>query len=203
LPKKPFVIGIAGGSCSGKTVIAGSLAQALRPQVGVFILALDSYYNDFSGVPDDQIEVDVPGALDKKCLVEQLRALAAGCSVEKPVYDYLTHSRAPHGEWVEPGDCIIVEGLFALYWPEVRKLLNLSVFVAVDDNTALSRRIARDVRERGRTEQSVRKQYNEKVRPMYKLYVGPTREHADVVINGLDPIESSVEQICAFTHWKI
>lgn len=163
---------------------------------------MDSYYNDFSGVPHDQIEVDVPGALDEKCLVEQLRALAAGNPVEKPVYDYVTHSRAPRGELVEPGDIIIVEGLFALYWPEVRELLNLRVFVTVDDKTAFSRRLARDIRERGRTEQSVRKQYDEKVRPMYELHVQPTRKHADIIIDGLDSVESSTEKIRAIIPEK-
>jgi uridine kinase len=191
------MIGIAGGSCSGKTLIALRLADALRPELDVLVLGVDSYYNDFAGVPNDRIEVDVPEALDKTCLVGQLRALAAGRTVEKPVYDYVTHTRAARGERVEPVDGIVVEGLFALYWPEVRELLDLSVFVTIDHETALSRRIERDVRERGRTERSVRTQYEDKVRPMYERHVHPTLRHADLVISGLDPVESSVEKIRA------
>jgi uridine kinase len=191
------MIGIAGGSCSGKTKIAKRLAVDMEPDERVLVLGLDSYYNDFTGVPHDQIEVDVPGALDKDCLIDHLRSLAAGRGVEKPVYDYVTHSRQPRGERIEPGACVVVEGLFALYWQEVRELLDLPVFVQVDDDTALSRRLRRDTRERGRTEQSVRWQYANKVTPMYQRYVRPTLEYASVILNGLDPVEVSAEKIRA------
>jgi uridine kinase len=191
------MIGIAGGSCSGKTLIAEGISGALRPGSRVLVLGLDSYYNDFTGVRHDQIEVDVPEALDKECLVQQLGALAVGRSVERPMYDYVTHSRRPRGERVDPGDYVIVEGLFALYWQEVRDLLELKVFVLIDHDTALSRRLERDIRERGRTEQSVRSQYLHTVIPMYERYVHPTRDYAELTLNGLDPVESSVERIRA------
>ncbi len=189
------MIGIAGGSCSGKTLIAEHINGALPPASRVLVLGLDSYYNDFTGVPHDQIEVDVPEALDKECLVQQLGALAAGRSVEKPVYDYVTHSRRPRGERVGPGDYVIVEGLFALYWQEVRDLLGLKIFVLIDHDTALFRRLERDIRERGRTEQSVRSQYLNKVIPMYERYVHPTRDYAELTLNGVEPVESLVDKI--------
>jgi uridine kinase len=185
------VVGIAGGSCSGKTSIAGRVAAA-GPTL---VLGLDSYYHDFAGVPEDRIEVDVPAALDQPLLLNQVAALARGEPVEKPVYDYATHARRPRGERVEPGDTVIVEGLFALYWREIRDLLDLAVFVTVDHNTALARRVERDVRERGRSAQTVRAQYRDKVRPNYDRYVLPTTNHADLVLDGLTPVEQSAQKI--------
>jgi uridine kinase len=185
------VVGIAGGSCSGKTSIANRVAAGGQS----LVLGLDSYYHDFTGVPEDRIEVDVPEALDRPLLLAQVAALARGEAVEKPVYDYATHARRPNGERVEPGDTVIVEGLFALYWREIRDLLDLAVFITIDHDTALARRVARDVRERGRSEQTVQAQYRDKVRPNYDRYVLPTKHHADLVLDGLDPVERSVQII--------
>ncbi len=197
MKKKHLVVGVAGGSCSGKTLIAETVAKILRPASSVAVLGLDSYYNDFTGVPEDRIEVDVPEALDKTCLLDQLRTLAGGTAVDRPVYDYVTHARRRRGERVEPVDVLLVEGLFVLYWPEVRALLDLKVFVAIDEETALSRRIERDVRDRGRTKESVLLQYKTKVVPNFERYVRPTKDYAHVVLNGLDPVEQSAEKIRA------
>lgn len=187
------MIGIAGGSCSGKTSIAENLSRMVEG--GVLIVGLDSYYHDFSEVPERDIEVDVPSALDQPLLVDQLRTLASGEPVEKPVYDYSTHARKPVGVWIKPGDYVVIEGLFALFWPEVRDLFDICVFVTVDHDTALARRITRDVRDRGRTEESVRAQYRDKVLPNYERYVLPTKELADLVVDGLDPVESCARAI--------
>jgi uridine kinase len=194
VPGAPYMIGIAGGSCSGKSSIAGRLVDMVGGRT--LVLGLDAYYRDFSGVPEDEIEVDVPGALDHPLLLEQLAALARGRPVEQPVYDYTTHSRRP-GERlrIKPGEFVLVEGLFALYWDDVRELFDLGVFVTVDHETALGRRIERDVRERGRTEASVRTQYRTKVRPNYQRFVEPTLQFADLVANGLDPVEASARAI--------
>lgn len=189
--QRPRIVGIAGGSCSGKTSIAGHVAAAGR----TLVIGLDSYYRDFTGVPEDRIEVDVPEALDRSLLLDQVATLARGEPVEKPVYDYTTHARTPRGERVEPGDTVVVEGLFALYWPEIRELLDLAVFVTIDHDTALARRLERDVRERGRSERSVRAQYRDKVRPNYDRYVLPTKNHADLVLDGLEPVEHAARKI--------
>ena len=190
----PLMIGIAGGSCSGKSSIAARLSTLVGG--GLLVLGLDSYYHDFSGLAEDEIEVDVPEALDHRLLVEHLTALAGGHPIEKPVYDYSTHTRRTGGGLrVEPADYLVLEGLFALYWPEVRGLLDLSVFVTVDHETALNRRIERDIRERGRTEASVRTQYNEKVRPNFERLVEPTMGYADLVVDGLEPVELSARAV--------
>jgi uridine kinase len=187
------MIGIAGGSCSGKTSIARSAAEMVDGRT--VVLGLDSYYNDFSRVPEADIDVDVPEALDHRLLVEQLGFLAGGAPVERPDYDFATHSRRKIGRRVEPGDCVIVEGLFALYWPEVRGLIDLAVFVTIDHDTALARRTERDVRERSRSKSSVVFQYNYKVRPNFERYVLPTMNEADLVVDGLDPAEDSAKKI--------
>ena len=190
----PLIIGIGGGSCSGKSSIAGRLSTLVGG--GLVVLGLDSYYRDFSGVPEDEIEVDVPEALDDTLLVKQLAALAAGRPVEKPVYDYTAHCRRTGGGLpIEPGEYVVLEGLFALYWPEVRELLDLGVFVTVDHDTALQRRIERDIRERGRTEASVRTQYRQKVRPNFERLVEPTMRYADLVVSGLDPVGLSARAV--------
>jgi uridine kinase len=192
--QRPFMIGIAGGSCSGKSSIAGRLSGLAEGQLGV--LGVDSYYRDFSGVAENDIEVDVPEALDHELLIGQLAELAAGRPVERPVYDYRTHSRrAGEGLWMDPGDFVVLEGLFALYWEEVRNLLDLAVFVTVDHDVALARRIERDVRERGRTEASVRAQYSAKVRPNFERFVEPTKALAGLVIDGFAPVEVSARAI--------
>ena len=193
MTKPPYIVGITGGSCSGKTSIALGVAAGAGGRV--LVLGLDSYYNDFTGVPDESIEVDVPEALDRSLLVEHVAALARGEPVEKPVYDYATHSRKSRGEWVEPGDCVLLEGLFALYWSEIRDLLRLAVFVTVDHDTALDRRIERDTRERGRTERSVRVQYRDKVRPNFDRFVLPTKDYAHLVVDGREPVGGSVQKI--------
>jgi len=188
------MIGIAGGSCSGKSSIARRLSGLAEGQLGV--LGVDSYYRDFSGVAENDIEVDLPEALDHELLIGQLAELAAGRPVERPVYDYRTHSRrAGEGLRMDPGDFVVVEGLFALYWEEVRNLLDLAVFVTVDHDTALQRRIERDVRERGRTEASVRAQYSDKVRPNFERFVEPTKALAGLVVDGLAPVEISARAI--------
>jgi uridine kinase len=191
--KPPYIVGITGGSCSGKTSIALGVAAGAGGRV--LVLGLDSYYNDFTDVPDESIEVDVPEALDRSLLVEHVAALARGEPAEKPAYDYATHSRKSRGEWVEPGDCVLLEGLFALYWSEIRDLLRLAVFVTVDHDTALDRRIERDTRERGRTERSVRVQYRDKVRPNFDRFVLPTKDYAHLVVDGREPVGGSVQKI--------
>jgi uridine kinase len=135
---------------------------------------------------------DVPEALDHELLCEHVSALVSGNSVRKPAYDFAHHIRVADGELVNPRKVIIVEGLFALHWEQLRALLNLKVYMTVDEEICLERRIARDVGERGRTPESVRQQFDLTVRPMAQRYIHPTREFADFVLN-----DHSLDQACS------
>jgi uridine kinase len=191
VPGKPYLIGVAGPSCAGKT----ELSRALHAKFDAALLPLDCYYFDLSDRSLEErarFNFDVPTALDHELFFAQLSELAAGRAVDVPVYDFATHTRTNKTQRIEPQQYIVVEGLFVLYWSDVRSLFGTKVFVDLDDAICLERRIQRDVRERGRTAESVVKQFNETVAPMANLYVRTTREHADIVIPGDSPLGASV-----------
>ena len=177
----PRVIGIAGPSGSGKTTIARLVAESLPG--GAVVFALDSYYIDQRDVSEETINVDAPEAFDQALIFDQVRALLSGVPIQQPIYDYATHSRASVRRNVQPMPNVIIEGIYALYWPEVRKLLTTSVFLSLDHAICLERRIDRDARERSRTRTAVVYHYERNVRPMYDLHIHPTREHATLVLD--------------------
>jgi len=181
-PTTPHVIAIAGPSGSGKTSLGREIAA--RVPGGGLVFGLDSYYRDQRDVPEDAINVDTPDALDHPRIVTDLRALAAGCHVRQPVYDYATHARLSTDRVVEPAPFIVVEGLYALFWADVRELIRTAVFVSLDHEECLRRRLDRDTRERGRTVRAVTRRYERDVRPMYDLHVHPTHRYADVILDG-------------------
>ena len=193
---KPFLIAVAGPSCSGKSELSKVLQRELRAPV----LSLDSYYRELAHLP---LEVralanfDEPAALDEDLLIGQVRSLAEGRVIERPVYDFARHTRSGEAERVEPSEYVIVEGLFALYWPQLRESYDASVFIDVDDEVCYRRRLERDVRERGRTAESVYAQYNGTVRPMAERYILPSRAWADVVVSGVEPLEQSSAAVLA------
>lgn len=192
----PYLIGIAGPSCSGKTELARRLQPVLPGES--LILALDSYYRDLAHLPLEErarSNFDEPEALEASLLAEHIEALAAGREISKPVYSFEQHIRAPYTTRVVPGDFVLLEGLFALYWPGIRQRFSTKVFVQVRDEVALERRIERDQRERGRTRDSVLLQYASTVRPMCEKYLLPTRQFADVVVDGEGRIEESVDAV--------
>lgn len=191
---QPLLIGIAGASCSGKTELARALYRHFEDRSVLF--PLDHYYVDRSDVPEEErggFNFDHPEALDAKLLVEQVRALKEGRVVEQPRYSFVTHSRLEDTEPVAPHEIVFVEGLFSLYWPELRELLDLGIYVETDDEECHRRRLRRDVAERGRSVESIEKQYAETVRPMAEAYVRPTKEYADLVVSGDQPIDKSVK----------
>jgi len=197
MPIGLHLIGIAGPSCSGKSEIARRLIRQFSETTSV-VLSLDAYYRDLSSMDSlerDKQNFDIPEALDHALFRQHLLALAEGHHVEKPVYDFNTHTRLPQSETVFPGDLVVVEGLFALYWSEIRDLFHMRVFVELNDHVCLSRRIERDTKQRGRTRSSVLAQYNETVKPMNEKYVLPTRSFADVWVNGEGPLDRSVAHI--------
>lgn len=209
----PYLIGVAGPSCAGKTELSRNLARVLDAT----LLPLDCYYRDLSDRTMEQrarFNFDEPSALDHELFVQHLRDLAAGRPVDRPVYDFATHSRSSAVERIVPGhssgqlelptedgvvklhrEFIVVEGLFVLYWQDVRDLFGTKVFVDLEDQPCLERRIYRDTRERGRTEESVVKQFRETVQPMANLYVRPTRQNADIVVPGDNDINLSVATV--------
>jgi uridine kinase len=196
---KPFVIAIAGPSGSGKTEVASRLVEALENRDAIRI-ALDHYYKDLAGLDAalrGDRNFDHPDALDHGLLVTQLRALAAGEEVEMPIYRFETHTRAPEGRPVRSGEVMVIDGLYALYWTEVRELVHLPVFIDADHATCLARRLARDVRERGRTEASVRAQYELTVRPMYDRHVAPTRRFSRLLLSGTSSASDQAAEILA------
>ncbi len=191
-----YLIGIAGPSGAGKSYLARYLSDVLHAR----ILALDSYYRDLSHLTADvraRANFDAPEALEHELLIEQVAQLKRAESIRLPVYDFATHTRSPKTNVLAPTEIVIVEGLFALHWPGLRELLDTRVYVDLKDDTCLKRRKARDVRERGRTPQSVDEQYRTTVRPMAERYVRPSAQHADVVVSGSERIARSAARVIA------
>lgn len=194
MPSTVYIIAVAGPSCAGKTALAQALAQELRCSV----LLLDNYYRDLSALPPVErarVNFDSPVALDDELLIEQLHALCRGETVQRPSYDFATHTRVPQRESIAASKFLIVEGLFALYWSELRELASTKIFVDAPDDVCFRRRKFRDVAERGRTPESVTAQFNETVQPMAALHVRPTRKYADLVLSGEQPLWQSVEAV--------
>ncbi len=191
---QPYLIGIAGPSCAGKT----ELARRLVAELGTTHISLDAYYrplNHLSLAERSHFNFDEPSALDHELLIKQIDALAGGRSIELPVYDFATHSRTDRTQTIAPAEFVIIEGLFALYWEELRRLYGTSVFVEAPDAVCLERRQERDVRERGRSPESVLRQFTETVRPMAALHVVPTAAFANVVVSGLQPLAASAAAV--------
>lgn len=192
----PFLIGIAGPSCSGKT----ELAFWLSHRTGAPILNLDHYYRDLDHLSFEErarANFDEPEALDHEEILRDARALAAGGAISAPRYDYSIHARVPGEQMIEPARVVILEGLFALYWAELRDLYHLRVYVDAPEDLCLTRRVRRDMQERGRTEESVRQQYDATVRPMARLHIYPTRHFADLTVNGAEPLDQSGPAVLA------
>jgi len=195
--RTPHIIGISGTTCSGKSSLAKRIRDGLSGK-NISIISCDWYYRDLSELPPSEREkrnFDIPEALEMDLLRSDLESLASGSGILRRVYDFSTHTRSPHSIQITPGDIIIVEGLFVLYWEEIRHLLDTKVFIFLTDAESLARRLERDVRERGRTEQSVVEQYQTTVKPMTERYVLPTRHFADILVRGTDPVEHSAETV--------
>ncbi len=180
----PLVIGIAGGSGSGKTTVA----QALMERVGarhVAFLPHDAYYRDFGHLPPEEraaINYDHPDSLETSLLVEHIRALQRGQAVERPVYDFTRHARAARTVRVEPRPIILVEGILIFAEPDLRRLFDIKIYVDTDADIRFIRRLLRDVEERGRTVESVIRQYMTTVRPMHLEFVEPSKRYADIIV---------------------
>ncbi|MGB0650546.1 MAG: uridine kinase [Rhodothermales bacterium] len=181
---RPVIIGLAGGSGSGKSTILRRFLDELGPE-HVSVLEHDAYYKDLGGIPfEDRLRVnyDHPDSLETPLLVSHIEQLLAGQAVNKPVYDFANHTRAGETQRIEPTPIIIVEGILVLAEPELTKQMDIRLFVDTDDDIRLIRRIRRDMVERGRSLESILEQYESTVRPMHIEFVEPSKRQADVII---------------------
>lgn len=187
---KRTVIGIAGGTGSGKSTFTDRLKQAYRDQVTV--LYHDNYYRAHDDIPLEarrKINYDHPDSLETDLLIQHLKALKRGEAVDSPTYDFTQHNRAKGILHIEPTSVIIVEGILTLQNPELVSLMDIKIFVEADADERILRRAIRDVKERGRDLEGVAEQYLKTVKPMHYLYVEPTKSVADIVINsGLNDV---------------
>ena len=179
-----MIIGLAGGSGSGKTTIAEKIVSEIGPEY-VGLIQHDSYYSDLTHLPLEErakVNYDHPDSLETPLLVEHLRELLAGRTVERPTYDFTVHNRAEETVLVEPSPVLIVEGILVLYESELRRLMDLKIYVDTDSDLRVVRRLGRDIQDRGRAFESVREQYLHTVRPMHLRFVEPSKRYADIVI---------------------
>jgi len=204
--RRPFVIGICGGTGSGKTTITNRLSRALAGS-GVLVIQQDHYYKDLSHLPADERakqNFDHPAAVDSALFIEHVKQLRAGRGVERPVYDFSRHCRKPETLRLEPQPAILIEGILIFENPALRELMDVKIFVDTDADLRFIRRLLRDIRERGRTLESVVEQYQSTVRPMHLEFVEPGKRYADIIIPegghnevGIDLVIQKVKSLLA------
>ena len=180
-----LVIGIAGGSGSGKTTVVRAITQSLKGE-SVVTIPLDSYYKDSSDLTDEEKRVhnfDHPDAIDWELICQQLKELKQGKSIEQPVYSYISCSRSKtETVHVEPADVIIIEGILVFTCPELRDQMDIKIFVDADDDDRLMRVMTRDIVERGKDVRWVIERYERTVKPMYLQFIEPSKRYADIII---------------------
>jgi len=180
----PFVIGIAGGTGSGKTTFSQAVLQRIGSE-NVTYIQHDSYYVDRSSIPAEdrqRINYDHPDALENALLIRHLKMLLGWQPIEKPIYDFKTHTRKLETERVEPKEIVLLEGILIFVDPALRALMDLKVFVDTDADVRALRRLKRDIEERGRTVSLVVDQYFDSVRPMHIEFVEPSKRYADLIV---------------------
>ena len=193
-----MIIGICGGTGSGKTTIARRIIESVGKE-SVILIEQDSYYRNLADMPLDerhQANFDHPDSIDSEMLMNHLKRLKTGDSIEMPVYDFKSHTRSDRSEHLEPKPVVIVEGILIFSEPRILSLLDVRVFVDTPDDIRFIRRLQRDIRERGRTTESVIAQYYATVRPMHFEFVEPSKRNADIIIpEGGNP-EIGIEFLC-------
>jgi len=200
-----MIIGICGGTGSGKTTIARSIVESVSAQ-NVVLVEQDSYYRNLSDMPLDerhQANFDHPDSLDSDMLVNHILRLKQGLSIEMPLYDFATHTRSEKIEIIEPRPVVIVEGILIFAEPRVLDLLDVRVFVDTPDDIRLMRRLRRDITERGRTFERTLEQYERTIRPMHYEFVEPSKRHADIIIPEGAQTGVTVEVLCGLVQRKL
>jgi uridine kinase len=202
---KPLVIGIAGGSGSGKTTVAHTVARALG-DASVAFLDMDAYYRNYGHLTLEErrwINWDHPEAFDTELLVEQLTQLTQGRAIQKPVYDFVTHARRPEPETLEPADVIVIDGMLLFAAARTRDICDIKVFVDADADERVLRRIQRDMATRGRPLEEIIEQYLSTVQPMHLQFVEPSKRYADIIVPRGGHNAVAVEMIIAQIHRRI
>lgn len=194
------IIGIAGGTGSGKTTVVKKIVEALPPHY-VSVVPLDSYYNDTSHMTEEErhaINFDHPDAFDWKLLIKQVNELRSGKAIEQPTYSYLLCNRLPETVHVEPKPVIIIEGIMTLLNKKLREMMDLKIFVDADSDERLIRNIQRDIVERGRDVQMVVDRYLDVLKPMHEQFIEPTKRYADIIIPQGGENVKGIEMVCKY-----
>lgn len=200
-----MIIGICGGTGSGKTTIARAIVEAVGAQ-NVVLVEQDSYYRNLADMPLDErheANFDHPDSIDSEMLFNHLQRLKQGLTVEMPLYDFKSHTRSNRIEIIEPKAVVIVEGILIFAEPRILSLLDVRVFVDTPDDVRFIRRLHRDISERGRTVESVIGQYYRTVRPMHHEFVEPSKRNADIIIPEGAQTGVSVEFLCGMIRAKL
>jgi uridine kinase len=181
---KPLIIGIAGGSGSGKSTVARKVADSLT-SLSIAFIDMDAYYRNYAAIPLEErrrVNWDHPDAFDFDLLTDHLQALSERRTIDKPVYDFVTHLRSDKTLRVEPSDVIVIDGILLFVDPRVRELCDVKVFVDADADIRLIRRLRRDMRSRGRPLNEIIDQYLSTVQPMHLQFVEPSKRYADIIV---------------------
>ncbi|MFW6115679.1 MAG: uridine kinase [Chloroflexota bacterium] len=197
--RRPIVVGVAGGTGSGKTTVASRILDRVGTEHITYI-AHDAYYRDLSHLPPRlraQVNFDHPDALETELLVEHLKELRSGRTVEMPIYDFTTHTRTERTRRVEPAPLIIVEGILVFVEADLRDLFDVKIYIDTDADVRFIRRLRRDIEERERSVESVCEQYLSTVRPMHLEFVEPSKRYADVIIPEGGFNEVAIEMVAA------
>ena len=200
-----MIIGICGGTGSGKTTIARKIVEDVG-LTDVVLVEQDSYYRNLADMPLDerhQANFDHPDSIDSEMLMNHLKRLKNGQSIEMPIYDFKSHTRSPETEHIDPKPIVIVEGILIFSESRVRDLLDVRVFVDTPDDIRFIRRLQRDINERGRTVESVIKQYFATVRPMHFDFVEPSKRHADIIIPEGGQPHVGIDMLCGLVREKL
>jgi len=200
-----MIIGICGGTGSGKTTIARSIVEDIGAE-NVILLEQDSYYRNLIDMPLDERHLanfDHPDSIDSDMLVNHLKRLKDGLTVEMPVYDFKTHTRSSDVDILHPKPVVMVEGILIFAESRILDLLDIRVFVDTPDDIRFIRRLQRDIRERGRTVESVIDQYYATVRPMHMEFVEPSKRHADIIIPEGAQTGTSIDMLCGLVRERL
>jgi len=200
--QRPAILGIAGCSGSGKTTLARELAQ----QLNATLFPLDFYYRDLAHLTLDQrkqVNYDHPDSVENDLLAAHVAELAKGRAIDRPIYDFPAHTRViGETERITPAPVVIVEGIFALHYEELRALYDFSIYVDCPEDLCFKRRLSRDVKERGRTPESVKAQYEATAKPMAREFVQPSAKYASLRVDATGSLDWSVEQVFQQLHAK-
>lgn len=201
----PLIIGVAGGSGSGKTTVVNHICNTFGEK-SILRLEHDSYYRDLAHMPLEErvtLNFDHPSSLETELLIRHIQALIQGYPVEVPVYDFSQHTRKTESRTVTPTDVILIDGILIFSEPELLDLMDVKIFVDTDDDIRLLRRLKRDIRKRGRTVESVFEQYEKFVRPMHLEFVEPSKRYADIIIPRGGKNKVALEMVTALIEGKM